>query len=159
MRSLKNEPVNLREAPRSKDEMMNLNGTWYNELGSMMQLTVDPLGSVSGLYQTKVGDASGLYKLSGRTEVNSPNNDQNIGFVVSWENDSGNSYSVTAWSGQVQLVGGEQIMRTTWLLTSETNPQDDWKSTLVGMNVFRRDPVPVPIKPTSVKPYPTSAGS
>lgn len=117
---------------------MNINGKWYNELGSVMNLTIAADGTVSGSYQTAVGDASGIYPLAGRTEVDVTNNDQNIGFVVSWWNSSGNSHSVTAWSGQVQEVDGQQVMRTTWLLTSETQPENDWQSTLVNVDVFTR---------------------
>ncbi len=34
-----------------------INGDWYNELGSRMQIGVDPDGLVSGQYWTPVGQA------------------------------------------------------------------------------------------------------
>lgn len=118
---------------------MQINGSWYNELGSKMEIAVAVDGTITGMYQTAVGNAKGIYPLAGRTEVDSPNDDQNIGFVVSWWNEYGNSHSVTTWSGQVQEIDGQQIMRTTWLLTSETDPKDDWASTLVSIDVFTRE--------------------
>ena len=113
---------------------MELNGTWYNELGSFMTLKVKG-PNLSGTYQTAVGDAEGIYELVGRV-VTDEFSSEVLGWVVVWQNEYGNSESVTAWSGQCQTVGGVPTIVSTWLLTSETDPGDDWHSTLVGKDVF-----------------------
>lgn len=114
-----------------------LNGNWYNELGSVMTLQVQG-ENIVGTYQTAVGDAKGLYKLVGRSDTDN-HESETVGWVVNWKNQYGDSDSVTTWSGQIQAVDGEDIIATTWLLTSETAPGDDWHSTLVGKDTFSRD--------------------
>ena len=117
--------------------MSNLNGTWYNKLGSYMKLIVDNSGGVTGIYNTGVGEASGDYALVGRTDVLGHETAWNVGFVVSWNNEAnGNSDSVTTWSGQLQIIDGASTIITTWLLTDETRTQNNWDSTTVGKNIF-----------------------
>ncbi len=117
---------------------MRLDGEWFNELGSKMILKVKGR-NITGTYHTAVGDASGIYELVGRTDTNAGAT-RNVGFVVSWENDKkGSSNAVTAWSGELQMdANGDQVIVTTWLLTEETDPIDNWKSTIIGKDVFRR---------------------
>jgi hypothetical protein len=110
---------------------MPLSGDWYNELGSKMTLVVDGQ-HVTGHYYTAVGDAEGIYHLAGRT-----NRDNTVlGFAVAWQNEYGDSESATAWSGEYH--DSDDIIVTTWLLTSQTDEPDDWKSTLVGKDIFQR---------------------
>jgi hypothetical protein len=115
---------------------MSLTGTWYNELGSEMELTVKD-GLVTGTYRTAVGDAKGDYPLAGRADITNDTT-PNIGFVVSWENQYANADSVTSWSGQYQILNNEEVITTFWLLTMETNPKLNWRSTLIGQDVFKR---------------------
>jgi hypothetical protein len=115
---------------------MSLNGKWYNQLGSEMELKVEK-GLVTGTYQTAVGDAKGIYPLAGRADITNDTT-PNIGFVVSWENEFANAESVTAWSGQYQIIKDEEVITTFWLLTMETNPKLNWRATLVGRDVFKR---------------------
>jgi hypothetical protein len=124
---------------------MDLNGDWYNELGSKMALRVKG-SSIAGKYQTAVGDADGIYELVGRVSV--PEDDaRTLGFVVAWQNDKRITDSSTAWSGEAREIAGEETILTTWLLTVETTPHDDWKSTLVGKDVFTRiAPTPEKVK-------------
>lgn len=119
--------------------MKNLNGIWYNELGSMMKLKVKGK-TISGTYQTKVGEAQGVYPLVGLIDTD---NDLShaLGWIVVWQNRFGSSDSVTTWCGQVQNIDKIPTIVTTWLLTQETNPQDDWKSTLIGKDSFTRVPL------------------
>lgn len=125
---------------------MPLSGTWYNELNSVMNLIVGDYVSdggtlVTGTYQSQVGNAAGIYTLSGITDEGTGDSTPNIGFSVSWVNPAfGNSNSVTAWSGQLQLINGEEVLTAFWLLTQETNPANNWSSTRIGQDVFRRIP-------------------
>ena len=115
---------------------MNLNGKWYNELGSAMTLKVEGK-KITGTYHTTVGDASGTYDLIGQTDTNKDGS-QMVGFVVAWNNQEGNSEAVTAWSGQYQMIDGEEIIMAAWLLTQETAVDDDWKLTVVNKDIFTR---------------------
>jgi hypothetical protein len=120
---------------------MSLEGPWYNELGSTMQIY--PLagnGSVSGTYETAVssGCAQGAFNLAGRTDVGQGG--QTVGFSVCWLNQGSRCNSVTSWSGQYQTINGEEQITALWLLTQATPPASDWASTLVGQDIFTRQP-------------------
>ena len=100
-------------------------------------------GVFSGNYQSLVGDATKWYILTGRKDTDG----NSIGWTVSWQNSNNNAHSVTTWSGQFQLQSfGDPIILTTWLLTSQTTPDDDWESTQVGFDHFSLT------KPTQEKP-------
>ena len=116
---------------------MQLNGLWYNELGSSMELQVNG-NVVSGMYHTGVGEAQGSYPVKGLTDTHPLGQNQAVGFVVIWENKGGSSHSVTTWSGQLQMIDGQEVLTATWLLTHETDPELDWQSTLVGKDTFTR---------------------
>ncbi|XP_028409375.1 uncharacterized protein LOC114531979 [Dendronephthya gigantea] len=112
---------------------------WYNELGSEMIITsLDRNnGSFEGTYNSGVGQAEKEYYLVGRFDTNG----STIGWVVSWQNKFLISHSTTAWSGQMQFQNPEKpVILTTWLLTRQTEPKDDWESTIVGFDTFTQDP-------------------
>ncbi len=145
---------------------MGLEGEWFNELGSRMVLTLDG-ENVRGEYHTAVGDADGIYQLSGRVEPAVPGaTERTVGWVVSWKNEKRYTRAVTTWSGQWQLQnpasGGEpeEWIAATWLLTSDTPPAEDWKSTLVGQDVFTRKPpdaLKIARRRRSARAHPSSA--
>jgi len=117
---------------------MPIDGKWYNELGSWMILRLGPDGrSLTGTYHSAVGQAVQEYSLVGRVD-SAPAKSQGLGWVVAWENDQLDSHSVTTWSGQFRVVNGEEFITTTWLLTREGAPADEWESTLVGKDTFAR---------------------
>jgi hypothetical protein len=121
---------------------MSIEGNWYNELGSQMQLSQNG-ASITGWYQTKVGDAGGKYDLVGSIDTaGSPTpNGQAVAWVVVWNNAAnGSSSSVTAWSGQYQIIGGQEEITTLWLLTRESPSQSDWSSTFINQDIFTRNP-------------------
>uniref|UniRef100_UPI0006E45D12 avidin/streptavidin family protein n=1 Tax=Hymenobacter sp. AT01-02 TaxID=1571877 RepID=UPI0006E45D12 len=119
-------------------DVMDINGKWYNELGSEVEFRLEG-NQVTGQYHTAVGDATGVYPLVGQLNA-SLESGQAIGFVVVWQNEHKDSNSVTCWSGQAQTVDGVDLISTTWLLTSETDVSEFWESTLVGKDVFKREP-------------------
>ena len=117
---------------------MSIAGTWFNELGSEMELTIDDKGSISGHYISKVGEAKGQYILVGRYDLKpAADHGTALGWSVSWLNDQLDANSVTSWSGQYLAVDEERIV-TLWLLATETLPADLWESTLVGQDIFTR---------------------
>ena len=132
---------------------MGLSGIWYNQLGSQMELKIAK-GQISGTYISAVGVAKGQkYNLVGLTDTDEDPGQRNIGFVVSWENDNGSLDCVTTWSGEVQEHDGAERIVTTWLLTVEWSPGQQWKSTLVGQDIFtRHKPTPAPRSSSSSEP-------
>ena len=122
---------------KTQSNMSILVGTWKNKLGSTMTINSVSLdGDVRGSYQTAVsasGCAKGNFPLVGRTNLPS------VGFVVSWTNDLSRCSSVTAWSGQLQKVLGQDQIVTTWLLTAQTVPSNNWQSTTVNQDIFTKD--------------------
>lgn len=118
--------------------MMSLAGEWTNELGSRMRLDADKGGCLKGTYHTQVGDAKGVYRLVGAYDPDGIRGSQSLAFCVAWENDDLKSHSATAWAGQFQRDDEGDVILTTWLLTRETDRPDDWESTNVGQDVYRR---------------------
>jgi hypothetical protein len=131
---------------------MDIEGTWWNELGSQMDIVpdnADPRG-FKGTYHTNVGDAQEKsYPIVGRYD-DYGQSDQTIGWIVAFdppdpakEGDPPNKPSLTAWSGQVHEVDfqGRTVVfiATTWILTRMTDPGDDWRSTLVNRDYFFRN--------------------
>jgi Avidin family len=113
-----------------------IDGDWYNELRSHMSLKCND-GKISGYYETAVGSASGRYDLTGSYDTTVVA-DVTFAFTVTWTNGQTNTPSTTAWCGQYQSSSGVESLITTWLLTSSTQPGDDWESTLVGEDTFTR---------------------
>lgn len=114
-------------------------GRWHNELGSCMDITAASEGQLTGMYETAVGDAKYFYQLTGRYDCSSDG--RSLGWIVTWNNSYGSSQSTTGWSGQYQIdpvTSAPQIL-TTWLLTAQTKPGDDWNSTHVGFDTFTRE--------------------
>jgi hypothetical protein len=118
---------------------INLVGTWQNELGSRLTIESVQSGVLSGTYQTAVSSgacAQGKFQVSGVTDTDSGDGGNNIGFAVSWRNDTSNCKSVTAWSGQVFNPGPNQVIFAFWLLTVESGAADVWQDTLIGQDTF-----------------------
>ena len=112
---------------------------WYNELGSEMVIgDVDTVnGNFTGTYCSAVGEAIKTYLLQGRFDTDG----WSLGWVVSFQNQYLNAHSTTGWSGQLQVDDCETpTIYTTWLLTSQTDPEDNWNSTNVGFDTFTQTP-------------------
>ena len=106
-------------------------GTWKNELGSTMTLTVSG-SKVTGTYQSAVsgGSAPVVGELQGWI------NGAVISFAVNWEN------STTAWVGHHVLEDGAEAIETLWQLATRLqnpdDPNDVWESILAGADRFVR---------------------
>lgn len=116
---------------------MSLSGEWVNELGSRMKLEATD-GELAGTYHTQVGNAEGVYALTGAYDMDETAASQSLSFCVVWRNEELNSHSATAWAGQLQRDEYGDVIFTTWLLTRETDRPDDWESTNVGQDIYRR---------------------
>lgn len=112
-----------------------LSGTWHNQLGSVLVLEEDGSGALRGRYRAAAGSAPDRsYAVAGSYDPEPFGPVTVLGFVVDWAE----NHSVTVWSGQYHRESDQ--IRATWLLTTETSGTDDWKSTVIGHDVFRRGP-------------------
>lgn len=128
---------------------IDIKGKWKNEFGSVMDITtVDArTGIFSGTYSSTTG-ATGTYLVTGLTDIRpsqQPGNDnsQTIAFAVSWRDLGGNpdgEHWVSGFAGQLQIVDGEQLMSTTYLLQQNSLPANDWGATAVAVANFKRVP-------------------
>lgn len=117
---------------------MGISGTWYNELGSRMEIAAQG-ATISGTYISAVGDAEAEYELTGRIDTAPSPGGQAVGWTVVWANaQHGSSHSVTTWSGQYQMIDGQEEIHTFWLLTTEEDAKHDWAATRVGHDTFTR---------------------
>ena len=136
---------------------MSIEGTWYNELGSSMEIRQEG-AIISGSYWTAVGDAEGNYPLLGQINTKPSKGGQVVTWCVVWTNSCRHSNRATAWSGQYQTVDGIEEIITFWLLTSEQQPANDWKATNIGQDTFTRNqPTPQQIahaRKRQAKPHP-----
>ena len=123
---------------------VDVSGKWVNEYGSLMDiLEVDSAtGIFSGTYASTTG-ASGKYRVTGITDTKpDPKiNSQALAFSVSWRDlggDPADANWVSAFSGQIQIIDGKEVMTTTYLLQENTDPQNNWGSTIVDKATFKR---------------------
>jgi hypothetical protein len=114
---------------------VDISGTWYNELNSTMQLKVTGK-EIRGWYISAVGDAAGPYDLIGYLDPDDAT--PTVGWTVVWKNETKHAQAVTTWCGQAQQIDDEDVIDTTWLLTRSTAVRDDWESTMLGKDLFRR---------------------
>ncbi len=124
--------------------MKSIAGTWYGQRGSRLELILTHAGHLEGRYYTANNDeAQGVFDLIGMSDTRSFGGSRSVGFVVCWNNEYVNQHSVTAWSGQHQMINGEEVLTTNWLLTRETSPEQGWAATMVGSDTFKRTPLAV----------------
>ncbi|MGP3924239.1 streptavidin [Streptomyces sp. 8N616] len=117
-----------------------ITGTWYNQLGSTFIVTATADGGLVGTYESTVGNAENRYVLTGRYDSAAATDGSGtaLGWTVAWRNEYRNAHSATTWSGQY-VSGSQEKIATQWLLTSGTTPANEWKSTLVGHDVFTKN--------------------
>ena len=152
---------------------MGIDGVWWNELNSKMTIKMDPADSraISGEYQTAVGDAtSRTYPLMGRCDDSGAAvKNKTIGWVVAFDppdppppGKPPYAPSLTSWSGQWHEVTDTtgkvvEFIATTWILTRQSDPPDDWDSTMVNKDYFFRTK-PTPDQLAKAKVYGRAAG-
>ena len=112
---------------------------WYNDHGGRMTITeLDiNLGTFRGTYRPgPIIILENEYLLLGRFDPLG----ETMGWVVSWQNQSRDSHSTTSWSGQAKYdpTIDDFVLLTNWLRTEETIPENDWNSTSIGHDTFRR---------------------
>jgi hypothetical protein len=111
-----------------------LTGRWHNQLGSELVIKANGTGGLTGRYTSGAGAVAGTsYPLVGTYDPNPQSTTTVLGFVV----DCTEVHAVTVWSGQYHQH--DQTIAATWLMATETDAGDEWKSTFVGHDLFHRD--------------------
>lgn len=124
--------------PEGKNKPCNLNGKWYNLLGSEMILKQGEDSVIKGEYRTAVERETGAAgtshsKVLGIGQLGGSNS--TFAYFVVWKNGE----SVTGWVGQCHICGenNTEIIESTWLLRSKIKEcSHNWKSTFYGENSF-----------------------
>lgn len=111
-----------------------ISGSWQNQLGTCLDLRADEDGTVRGSIHSDVGGVKGAQPVVGYIRPVSGRRGA-IGLVVSWEQ----THSVTTWCGHYDLDA--DVVAANWLLTTADFDKNEWQSTRVGYDVFRRGPV------------------
>ena len=120
----------------------SVSGVWYNEFGSKVILEING-ASVSGSYFRDSEAESTAYHINGALDPFPSENGRAIGFVVTWVNRFENANSVTAWSGQYEMIDGQEYIFTQWLLTQAPVDGENWSSPLSSQATFTREqPMP-----------------
>jgi hypothetical protein len=110
-------------------------GSWYNELGSHLELATGDDGRLTGTFCSPVGGDDRPQPVTGFVDLAPPDGTAVLGFTVSWPA----THSLSVWAGRCDLE--QQVIETTWLLASELRQDEAWHSTLVGHNRFTRHAV------------------
>jgi len=131
----------------NKDESAGLlasllsGGSWYNELGSVLQLQQDDQGFLTGTYITGTHPEWGAFPVAGRYDLHQQaSKGITLGFVVNWQNSTHVAYSSTSWSGQCIMGKDGPEIFSMWLLSSSTDEADEWGSIQVGQDIFNPQP-------------------
>jgi hypothetical protein len=119
---------------------MDVNGTWVNQNGSVVELHADGQGQLSGYYVSRKGRAvSGRrYPLVGQVSG------EVLAFQVSWQDDQTNLHSITSFTGRLGRDADGELIHTVWVLARQweneerTRPTGTWNAFLVNSDVFRR---------------------
>ena len=113
----------------------NLIGKWENELHSHICITDTTNGVIQGKYKTIVGDDHEEEDVIGFWKYIEERNATLLSFTVMWKHMENNKpSSVTAWTGECI----ENIIKTTWILTSSEKPDNKWKNTVIGKDIFTK---------------------
>lgn len=111
----------------------DFNGHWKNELNSYMDLTVDKDNNVTGTYVSAVTGAGGP---SPETPLSGTITGDLISFTVNW------GEAITSWVGHGVFENAQPRIVTLWYMvmavSDETNPQQQWKTTMAGADEFAR---------------------
>ncbi|MGF1766835.1 pepsin-like aspartyl protease [Enterovibrio makurazakiensis] len=132
---------------------LTLEGTWQNEFGSLMTLKQTENNGITclftGSYTSHTGE-TGAYQVNAVSDALPTENGLTVSINVLWKNlapdakPSEYDHALSSFTGQLQLVNGDAVINTTYLLVSNTAPADDWGATIIDKSTFRRVPEVLP---------------
>jgi Avidin family len=110
-----------------------IQGTWHNQHGSELDLSIDAEGLIRGHFRSAVGFSPGRQ---------SPVTGFATGDLLSFVTQFSNHDCVTAWVGHYRVQDGLECIETLWHMAgmSPDAPagQDVWRSVWAGADVFHR---------------------
>lgn len=119
----------------------DIQGIWFNEHGSLLDLRVSEQGDLTGTFRSATGLPKGTEDVSvtGFTS----------GHLVSFVANFGLHGSLTAWTGHVVGEGSDSLMELSWhmsvALPGRERVEELWRGVWTGTDVFRRQrPKPQP---------------
>jgi hypothetical protein len=117
---------------------MSLTGVWLNKHKSIMVIDEHSDRRLTGLFRSLVGRDTRKRPLSGRTS-SEESAKQLLGFTICFHIDNPTEatghYSLCSWSGWAR----DEEITTHWLLTTSfLDRADEWSSTRVGQDHFKR---------------------
>jgi len=142
---------------------MSLEGTWYNQIGETMKLSVKG-SSLTGTYQNPF--IPGIYPLVGHADPSPTGSVRVVSYALRFVNDKYNFHFVTGQSGQLMPVNGEEEIVVRWFVTLEApnmpvaivgwgEGKEPWTFfTVTGQDVFRRTLPPQAEVAMHLKRYP-----
>jgi hypothetical protein len=115
-----------------------ISGLWYSGVGSKLEITVTN-SELRGYFHSTEGP-NGKFPLVGSVDPDSSLPNRALSFSVSWITaDTPNEYrSVTSYTGQYHRSGGDEVIKTIFLLADETAPTKQYASIFVGYDNFAR---------------------
>lgn len=118
---------------RHQDHRHDLAGVWRNQLGSELVLHADGFGGLSGSFHTGTHRAEeGAAGVTGSYDTLTAGSDCVLAFTVKWSE----AHGFTVWAGRYR--GGDGTIQATWLMTVDSEPEEEWRSTVIGHDVFHR---------------------
>lgn len=129
----------------------DLAGTWHNQHGSIMELTVDKEGLVRGRFTSAVGPSSGEgeFRITGFV----------AGELITLSAEFAAHDSVTGWVGHRVVEDGEERIETLWhmaVVVPGQRPDDSrWKGIWSGADVFHRGPASARTSGSRLPSHPT----
>lgn len=119
-------------AERIEVHRQQLNGVWRNQLGSELVVHADTFGALTGSFRAAGGHDQAGHAVTGSYDVTASGDDCVLAFTVRWPE----AHGVTVWAGRFRHEDGTLV--ATWLMTSDLPPEEEWRSTLIGHDVFER---------------------
>nr|XP_033818000.1 avidin-like [Geotrypetes seraphini] len=113
----------------------NITGTWQNDLGSILKLSLDRGMFIEGSFHTMVETSkgsAGSTKTSKVTGLQNAGDEPTFAFSALWDGGS-----VSTWAGQCFGKSDAQVLKTIWLLRSSVSSTvKNWKATRIGEDIF-----------------------
>jgi hypothetical protein len=124
----------LHKTHNLKPPVFDFTGRWRNELGSTMDVTIDPNNRIRGQYVSAVSGKGGP---TPATELFGTVAGDLISFTVNW------GEAITSWVGHgVFDQNNRPQILTLWHLVvsiaDETNPKNQWETVMAGADTFFR---------------------
>lgn len=109
-----------------------LSGVWRNQLGSELVLHADGFGGLTGSFRPAGGPSTvGGHGVWGTYDTGATG-DMVLSFTVKWPE----THALTVWVGHRRVAEG--TIQTTWLMVTDIRPEDEWRGTMLGHDVFQR---------------------